>query len=100
MGIISIQQKIAWFSVGRSRTLYRMGSWLGSLHRNKFGKRISKDTHQWKEIEKVSDMRNRGVETRLQERVGMVIEKRSKGMLERCRDLSRIRKWSERSTPF
>jgi hypothetical protein len=45
-------------------------------------------------------MRNRDVETRLRERVGIVIEKKSRGMLERYRDLSRIRKWSERSTPF
>jgi hypothetical protein len=30
----------------------------------------------------------------------MKIEKKSKETLERCRDLSRIRKWSKRSTPF
>jgi hypothetical protein len=54
MGIMGIQQKIAWFSVERSRTLYGMESWSGSLHRNGFGKQISKDTYHWKEIEKVS----------------------------------------------
>jgi hypothetical protein len=30
----------------------------------------------------------------------MKIEKKSRGTLERYRDLFRIRKWSERSTPF
>jgi hypothetical protein len=37
-------------------------------------------------------MQNRGVEIRLRERVGMEIEKRSRGTLERCRGLSKIRK--------
>jgi hypothetical protein len=76
-----------------------MESWSGSLHRNRFEKQINKDTNYWKKIEKVSNMWNRDTETRLRERVGM-IKKRSKGTLERHKGLSRIRKWSERSTPL
>jgi hypothetical protein len=77
-----------------------MESWLGSSHRNRFGKQISKDTCRYKEIEKASDMQNRDSKTRLRDRVGVKIEKKSRGMLERCKDLFRIRKWFEISTPF
>jgi Holliday junction resolvasome RuvABC ATP-dependent DNA helicase subunit len=62
------------------------------LHRNRFGKQINKDTYSSKEIEKASDMRNRDAETRLRERVCSKIKKKSRGTLERCRDLSKIRK--------
>jgi hypothetical protein len=37
-------------------------------------------------------MWNQDAETHLQERVGMGIKKKSKEMLERCKDLTRIRK--------
>jgi hypothetical protein len=98
MRIMGIQQKIACLFVERSRTLYEMGSWSDSLRMSGFGKQISKDANYCKEIEKVSDMQNRDAKTRLRERVGM-IEKRSRGTLERCRGLFRIKKRSKRSTP-
>jgi hypothetical protein len=67
------------------------------LRRKGFEKRTSKDA--WKEVEKVSDMLNQGPETRLHERVYMT-KKKCRGMLEKYRDLSRIRNWSRRFTPF
>jgi hypothetical protein len=92
MGSMGIQKKIAWFSIERSRTLSRMVRWLGSLPKNRFGKQIRKDPCHCKEIEKALELWNQDTENRLQERVSTGIEKKSRGTLERHRDLSKIRK--------
>jgi hypothetical protein len=97
---MGIQQKISWFSVERSRTLSGMESWSGSLPRNGFRKQIHKDPSYWKEIDMASKPWNRDAKTLLRERVDMMIEKKNRGTLERCRDLSKTRKQFERSTPF
>jgi hypothetical protein len=54
--------------------------------------RGNKDPCHWKEIEKASEMWNRDAETWLRERVSMGIEKKSRGMLESYRYLTKIRK--------
>ena len=60
--------------------------------RKGFEKQIRKDPYHWKEIDKASEMWNRDAETRLRKRVNMGIEKKSRKMFERCRDLTKIRK--------
>jgi hypothetical protein len=62
------------------------------LHRNGFEKLIRNDLCRWREIKKASKLWNRNAETQARERVSIWIEKKSKGTLERYRDLSKIRK--------
>ena len=91
MGSMGIQRKIAWFSDERSKPLLGTESWSGSLPRSEFGKQISKGLCHWKD-EKAYKLWNRDAETRLREGANMEIEKKNRGMLERSRDLSKIRK--------
>jgi hypothetical protein len=69
-----------------------MKDWSGSLPRNRFEKQIYKDPCHWKEIKKASEGWSRDAETRLQERVSMGIEKKSREMLEKCKNHIKTRK--------